>query len=797
MDPRRQPLVARHRLELEEPATRFVDRFLIGNGTLGAALDGVPGREGIDLSLDTLWSGGPRRPDGASPPRSAHTALDSVRRAIIDDDPLAADARAAALRGTTFTESFQPLGRLTVDYAPPDDDGRSRRTHDFARGVVETRSTWSGRAGTLTAFVSAPDEVLVVEVVGDGVREPVIGFETPHPSRTQEQIVGDTRWWSSAGRTPSGVRPSYLGGDDHDAVRYATDLPDPDGLVDAGMAWALTIAVQPIPGGFRLVAGARSGHRGWRERPLGDPSSLLARTRTTVARALRRPADELLARHLADHRSLFDRVELDLSASASASADAAERYFDLGRSLLIGSSRAGGEPANLQGVWNDQVRPPWSANFTTNINLQMAYWPAESTGLGGLAEPLTRFIGELVDAGRRTARDAYGLAGAAAHHNSDLWRHTDAVPLDAHWANWPSALPWLVAHLHRHLEDGAADRDAQVAVLRVVEPVVAFVLGMLVADADGSLVVSPSTSPENRFVVGVGTSAAVTAGATMDQELVHECLRDYLALAERVGAGIADADLVGRAQGAFDALRLPRIGHDGALLEWAEEREATEPGHRHLSHLYGLYPGTRITETGTPEDFAAARGALRQRLEHGGGGTGWSMAWVLCLAARLREPELASHALDALLGPLSSASLLDLHPMGELDAVFQIDGNLGGTAGVVELLVQGHGGVVSLLPTLPAAWSAGSFRGFRVRGGHRVDATWSDHRISSARLRLGSADVIVELPDDGSTITAIGPDGSCSPNSVDGAPRGRRRVLLPSPGVHELVFAAPGVGERP
>lgn len=797
MDPHPQPPVARHRLELEEPATRFVDRFLIGNGSLGAALDGVPGREGIDLSLDTLWSGGPRRPDGASPPRSARIALASVRRAIAQNDPLVADARAAALRGTTFTESFQPLGRLTVDYASPDGGVRSRRAHDLARGVVETRSTWSGRAATLSAFVSAPDGVLVVEVVGDGVREPMLGFETPHPSTTTEDAVGDTRWWSSMGRAPSGVRPSYLGGDDHDAVRYATDLPDPDGLVDAGMAWALTIAVQPIPGGFRLVSGARSGHRGRRERPLGDPSSLLSQTRTTVARALRQPDGALLARHVADHRSLFDRVELDLSGSASASADAAERYFDLGRSLLIGSSRAGGEPTNLQGVWNDQVRPPWSANFTTNINLQMNYWPAESTGLGGLAEPLARFIGELVDAGRRTARDAYGLAGAAAHHNSDLWRHTDAVPLDAHWANWPSALPWLVAHLHRRLEDGSADRAAQVKVLQLLEPVVAFVLGMLVTDADGSLVVSPSTSPENRFVVGVGSSAALTAGAAMDQELAHECLRDYLALAERVGVGLADVDLVGRSQGAFDALRLPRIGHDGALLEWAAEREATEPGHRHLSHLYGLYPGTRITETGTPEDFAAARRALRQRLEHGGGGTGWSMAWVLCLAARLREPELASHALEALLGPLSSASLLDLHPMGELDAVFQIDGNLGGTAGVVELLVQGHGGVVSLLPTVPAEWSAGSFRGFRVRGGHVVAAAWSDHRISSARLRLAAADVIVELPDDGSTITVTGPHGPFPPHVVDGAPGGRRRILLATPGVHELVFAAPGVGSRP
>ncbi|MET0354350.1 MAG: glycoside hydrolase N-terminal domain-containing protein [Plantibacter flavus] len=787
----RQQRVERHRIELGGPATRFVDRFLIGNGTLGAALDGVPGREGIDLSLDTLWSGGPRRPGDGPAGRSLPSPLESVRRAIAGGDPVAADSRAAALRGTTFTESFQPLGRLTVEYAPPDGGSRATRTADLARGVVETTSTSDGAEVTLRAFVSAVDDVLVVELLGDGVPEPRVGFATPHPATTEERTVGDNRWWSVTGRAPASVRPSYLGGDDGEAIRYPTDVPDADGLVDAGMAWALTIAVQPIPGGFRLVAGARSGHRGWRERPSGDPSALLEHTQGTVSRALQRSGEALLDRHVADHRALFERVELDLSASASASADLAERYFDLGRALLIGSSRPGSEPANLQGVWNDQVRPPWSANFTTNINLQMNYWPAESTGLGDLVEPLTRFIGELVDAGRRTAGESYGLDGAAAHHNSDLWRHTDAVPLDAHWANWPSALPWLVAHLHRCLDDGGADHAARVAVLQTVEPVVSFVLGMVVTDAAGSMVVSPSTSPENRFVVDADHTAAVTAGVTMDQELAHECLREYLALAERVGDGIADVGLLARARDTVATLRLPQVGRDGTLLEWAEEREPTEPGHRHLSHLYGLYPGTRITESTTPEHFEAARRALRRRLANGGGGTGWSMAWVLCLAARLRDPGLASEALDTLLGPLSSASLLDLHPMGDLDDVFQIDGNLGGTAGVVELLVQGHGGVLSLLPTLPAEWSAGRFRGFRVRGGHVVDVEWSRHRPVAATLLLAAGGVLVELPDDGSMITITGPGGVLPTRLEDGAPAGRRRIRLDEPGVHRLEFARP------
>ncbi|WP_138946999.1 glycoside hydrolase N-terminal domain-containing protein [Plantibacter sp. M259] len=787
----RQQRVERHRIELDGPATRFVDRFLIGNGTLGGALDGVPGREGIDLALDTLWSGGPRRPGGGPTGRSLPSPLEAVRRAIADGDPVAADSRAAALRGTTFTESFQPLGRLTVDYASPDGGSHSTRISDLARGVVETTSTSGGQAITLRAFVSAVDDVLVVELLGDGVREPRVGFATPHPSTTEERTVGDTRWWSATGRAPTSVRPSYLGGDDDEAIRYPTDVPDVEGLVDAGMAWALTIAVQAIPGGFRLVAGARSGHRGWRDRPVGDPATLLEHAQATVSSALRRTGRALLDRHVADHRSLFDRVDLDLSASASASADLAERYFDLGRALLIGSSRPGTEPANLQGVWNDRVRPPWSANFTTNINLQMNYWPAESTGLGDLVEPLTRFIGELVDAGQRTAGESYGLDGAAAHHNSDLWRHTEAVPLDAHWANWPSALPWLVAHLHRRLDDGGADHAARVAVLQTVEPVVSFVLGRLVTDAAGSLVVSPSTSPENRFVVDADHTAAVTAGVAMDQELVHECLREYLALAELVGDGIADVGLLARARDTVATLRLPQVGRDGTLLEWAEEREPTEPGHRHLSHLYGLYPGTRITESDTPEHFEAARRALQWRLANGGGGTGWSMAWVLCLAARLRDPGLASEALDTLLGPLSSASLLDLHPMGDLDDVFQIDGNLGGTAGVVELLVQGHGGVLSLLPTLPAEWSAGRFRGFLVRGGHVVDAEWSCHRPVAATLRLTAGGVLVELPDDGSMITIAGPGGALPTRLEDGAPAGRRRIRLDEPGVHRLEFACP------
>jgi alpha-L-fucosidase 2 len=572
-----------------------------------------------------------------------------------------------------------------------------------------------------------------------------VGVEAVHPCVVRQVVRDDASWTVVTGRVPALVTP----GPD-EVVRYADDVPDEAGTVAAGMGFALVACVEHTADGTRLLVAAESGFRGPADRPSADVDALVEQARARVEAARRRTTADLRAEHERDHRSWYDRADLDLSASGDPAAAAAERYFHLGRYLMVAGSRPGTQPLNLQGIWNADPVPPWSCDWTTNINLPMAYWPAEPTGLADLAEPLFGLVTDLADAGRRTARDFYGARGAAVHHNTDLWRFTAPVAGEPKWSSWPSALPWLAAHLGDHLDFGAG--EAAEAALPALRAAVEHTLDMLVPDDAGALVVSPSSSPEHTFVHD-GHEYAVDAGCAMDQELAAEMLGRYLSLTSDsalTGSGTppsGDKGLTARARAALDRLRPVQVGPGGDLLEYATERTPGEPGHRHLSHLYGLYPGTRITETRTPEHFEAARRALALRLDHGSGYTGWSQAWILCLAARLRDPALAERSLRILVEDLSSTSLLDLHPADWLPEgwVFQIDGNLGATAGVAELLVQGHDGAVSLLPTLPPSWSAGHARGLRCRGGHAVDVAWRDGLLTGATVTAGGERVVLEV----------------------------------------------------
>ena len=456
--------------------------------------------------------------------------------------------------------------------------------------------------------------------------------------------------------------------------------------------------------------------------------------------ALERDTAALLERHVTDHAGYFERMDLDLSPSepeAGGAAARAELYFHIGRYLLISSSRPGTEAANLQGIWNVDLRPGWSSNYTTNINVEMNYWGAEQLGLGDVHRPMLELARDLAAAGAGSAARYYGARGATVHHNTDLWRFTAPVKGDPQWSNWPTGLGWIAAHSWDHIDYGSADDEF---VGRVAWPVhreaALFLLDLLEDDGAGHLMVSPSTSPEHSFVVN-GIRCAVSAGSAMDQEIVRQTLGRLLLLAERVGVDEHDP-LLQEARDALGRLRAPPVV-DGVLHEWSAPRHPQEPGHRHLSHLYGLYPGTRVSKDETPDEWRAWRAALEVRLANGSGYTGWSQAWVLCLAARFYDAELASKAMDVLTGPLSSVSLLDLHPHGAWPggAIFQIDGNLGALAGVAELLVQGTSERIDLLPALPPAWRSGSARGLRVRGGHEIDLVWDNGVLVSARIHAG------------------------------------------------------------
>jgi alpha-L-fucosidase 2 len=466
----------------------------------------------------------------------------------------------------------------------------------------------------------------------------------------------------------------------------------------------------------------------------GDPEAI---TRDQLARAATRSWQALRDDHVAAHRALFRRVSIDLGHTAPDVAalptDArvvrfagghdpqlAALYHQFGRYLLIASSRPGSQPANLQGIWNDLMQPPWESKYTININTQMNYWPSEANALAECVEPLERMVFELAESGARTARAMYDAPGWVAHHNTDLWRAT--APIDgAQWGLWPMGGAWLLQQLWDRWDYGR-DIDHLRRVYPLFKGAAEFFVATLVEDPQtGAMVTAPSISPENQHPHG----AALCAGPSMDAQILRDLFGQCIEAAHLLGV---DADFA--AELALLRERLPphRIGKAGQLQEWQADwdMEAPEIDHRHVSHLYALHPSSQINPRDTPQLAAAARRSLEIR---GDEATGWGIGWRLNLWARLRDGERAMKILRMLLSPSRTyPNLFDAHPP------FQIDGNFGGTAGITEMLVQSWGGTVFLLPALPADWAAGELRGVRVRNAARLDLAWREGALLSAKL---------------------------------------------------------------
>ena len=766
----RQPI-----LWYDHPAAEWTQALPLGNGRLGAMVFGDPIQERIALNEDTLWTGFPR--DTCVP--GASQRLEEVRRLLDQGKNLEAQAIIEENMLGCEGDAYLPLGDLLLHFEGQGPAEDYRRELRLAQGVFALSYRAGGTEYRREMFASAVHDVLVFRFTAHG--EGRLCFQVSMDSPLRHQITLENGRLLMDGECPSDNEMNYNEEEDRRGVRFLSALEiRTDGRVE-GTGDGLTVrdAEEAV-----LYLAVKTSFRGYDQLPLpGDGD--YRRTCLTELDKLPQDYQTIREAHLRDFNALFDRVDFSLPEDPQRSALPTDQrlaafqqdqedpglytlLFHYGRYLLISSSREGTQPANLQGIWNAELRAPWKSNYTLNINVEMNYWSALVCNLAELQRPLLQLTKELAQWGRETARIHYGARGFTAHHNTDLWRKTTPVCGRTNHAYWNMGgvwLSWQMAEYYRFTRDR---NFLQEEAYPVMKQAALFCLDQLREGADGFLRATPATSPENWFLLD-GEPCAVASSVAMTNSMVRHL---FLACVQAAEELMIDADFREELAAALAKLEPYRIGSHGQLLEWDQEYPETDPHHRHVSQLFGLYPGDDLLDSTHPELPEACRQTLNDR---GDDGSGWSLSWKVSLWARLRDGDRALKLLQNQLrwvdaktisyegGGGSYPNLFDAHPP------FQIDGNFGVAAGIAEMLLQSHQSCIRLLPALPASWKEGSVRGLMARGNIQVDMEWREGRLVQAtftarqdtRLYAAYGIRILEIPlKSGEPLTV---DGSLQP----------------------------------
>ena len=744
------------KLYYDRPAEYFEEALVIGNGTMGATLYGGVKKDKISFNDITLWTGEPES-ENSSP--DAFNVIPEIRALLDNEDYQGADKAQYKVQGH-YSENYQPLGTLTIEYLD-DTAGISdyHRWLDIGNATARTQYLKDGKLFTSDYFASAPDSVIVIRLKSEN-KEGIhasLSFDSPLPHSSQ---VADNEI-SVEGYAAYHSFPVYYKAEDKH--RY-----DPE----RGIHFKTLVRVLSVDGSVKdrysdsrieidgstevliLIANVTS-FNGFDKDPVKEGRNYRSHVEKRMKCAVGKTYDALREAHIRDYKYYFDRVKLDLGDTDDDIAalptdkqllfytdckqrnpDLEELYFQFGRYLLISSSRTSGVPANLQGLWNESVLPPWSSNYTVNINLEENYWASGTANLIEMQYPLIEFIANLSKTGRKTAKDYYGVElGWCLGHNSDIWAMTCPVGLnegDPSWACWTMGGTWLSTHIWEHYLF-TLDKEFLREFYPVLKGAAEFCMDWLV-EKDGKLVTSPGTSPENKYITPDGYVGATSYGNTSDLAMIRECLMDAAEASKVLGV---DKSFRKRIKKTLSRLYPYQIGKDGNLQEWYYDWQDQDPYHRHQSHLFGLYPGHHLSVEETPELAAACARTLEIK---GDETTGWSTGWRVNLLARLQEGEKAYHMYrrllryvspdnykgeDARRGGGTYPNLLDAH------SPFQIDGNFGGCSGVIEMLMQSSTNKIVLLPALPESWADGKVQGICARGGFVVDMEWKNREVVS------------------------------------------------------------------